>query len=83
MDAAVSANRLLASFRSPILALLAPRLRRVELRNGENVQKPLEQVDTVYFPTNGMISLVAVTVGGHAVESGLTGNVELLDLGPL
>jgi hypothetical protein len=28
----------------------------------------------VYFPTNGMISLVAVTAGGHAVESGLTGN---------
>jgi CRP-like cAMP-binding protein len=73
MDA-VGANRLLASFPSPILALLAPHLRRVELRYGQSVQKPSEQVDTVYFPTNGMISLVALTDGGHAVESGLTGN---------
>jgi hypothetical protein len=35
------------------------------------LDSPLEQVDNVYFPTNGMISLVAVT--GHALESGLTG----------
>jgi hypothetical protein len=55
MDA-VSANRLLASFPLPILTLLEPHLRPVELRHGQSVQKPSDQVDTVYFPTNGDVA---------------------------
>jgi hypothetical protein len=54
--------------------LFEPHLRPVELPCGQNIQKPSENVDTVYFPTKGMISLVAVTAGSHAVESALTGN---------
>jgi CRP-like cAMP-binding protein len=67
------ANRLLASFSSPILELIVPHLRPVELRHGESVQKASDEVETVYFPTVGMISLVALTDAGHAVESGLVG----------
>jgi CRP-like cAMP-binding protein len=70
---AFKANRLLASFPVPILSLLEPHLRLIELRHGQNVQESSNPVKTVYFPTSGMISLVALTDGTHAVESGLAG----------
>jgi CRP-like cAMP-binding protein len=69
----LTANRLLASFSAPVLALLQPQLRAIDLRHGEYIQKPAERIETVYFPTRGMISLVALSDGGHAVESGLVG----------
>jgi len=69
----LKANRLLASFSPSALELIAPHLRAVELPHGESLQKASDRVETVYFPTRGMISLVALTDGGHAVESGLVG----------
>jgi CRP-like cAMP-binding protein len=69
----LKANRLLASFSASVLALLEPYLRAVELPHGHYIQKPSERIETVYFPTRGMISLVVLTKGGHSVESGLVG----------
>jgi CRP-like cAMP-binding protein len=44
-----------------------------ELVEGEILQEPGETVETIYLPTTGIISLLAVTRSGSAVEAGLVG----------
>ena len=44
-----------------------------ELVEGEILQEPGETIETIYLPTTGIISLLAVTRSGSAVEAGLVG----------
>ncbi len=44
-----------------------------ELVEGEILQEPGEPIETIYLPTTGIISLLAVTRSGSAVEAGLVG----------
>src|SRR5262245_58058348 len=53
-------NRLLAALPPADLALLMPHLKDVVLEQGVVLQEQGERVDQVYFPHDGIISLLAV-----------------------
>jgi len=61
-------NRLLACLAEPELGLLAPHLKQVPLARGAILHRPDAQVEWVYFPMGGAVSLLAVMKGGQEVE---------------
>jgi CRP-like cAMP-binding protein len=61
-------NLLLAALPAGDLALLTPYFKRVVLEQGAVLHEQGEIVDEVYFPTDGIISLVAVMQQGNAIE---------------
>jgi CRP-like cAMP-binding protein len=68
-----SINRILAALPAEEYARLAPHLKRVVMPRGEvlyNAHKPIEHV---YFPLDSMVSVVATTRDGSAVEVGVIG----------
>ena len=73
MDFDPTANRLLAALDSADFALLESRLGRVSLRQGQVLQQQEELVERVYFPLEGVISLVSVMASGEVVETATIG----------
>jgi CRP-like cAMP-binding protein len=61
-------NRLLAALNTKDFSLLAPDLEMVGLEQNVVLQEPETRVDHVYFPSEGMISLVAVLENGAEIE---------------
>jgi len=61
-------NLLLAGLPAKDLALLAPHLKDVVLEQGMVLQQEGERIDQVYFPHDGIISLLAVMQQGDAIE---------------
>jgi len=68
-----SSNHFLSSLSPEDLASLQPHLTRTELKHGETLHKQLEPITHVYFPTEGVISLIIDTSGGQSVEAGMIG----------
>ena len=68
MVAPESENLLLASLDAGALALLKPNLRAVSLKQKTVLQEPGTRIEHVYFPTSGMISLLAVLLNGDSIE---------------
>jgi CRP-like cAMP-binding protein len=66
-------NRLLANLAPDLFALLAPHLARVSLEQAQRIENPNEAISTVFFPGAGVISVVARTLGGARLETGLIG----------
>jgi CRP-like cAMP-binding protein len=66
-------NRLLAALEPADYALLLPHLRTAYFRRGTMLQKEEAPVEHVYFPMNGMISLVSVMEDGQVVETAVVG----------
>ena len=66
-------NLLLAGLPAADLALLAPQLKDVVLEQGTVLQEQGEPVDQVYFPHDGIISLLAVMRQGDAIETATIG----------
>ena len=66
-------NLLLAALPAKDLALLAPHLKKVVLEQGAVLQEQGEQIDQVYFPHDGIISLLAVMRQGDAIETATIG----------
>src|SRR3954463_9858172 len=66
-------NLLLAGLAAVDLALLAPYLKEVVLEPGAVLQEPGELIDQVYFPHDGIISLLAVMRQGDAIETATIG----------
>jgi CRP-like cAMP-binding protein len=66
-------NRLLAALPETELGLLRPHLELVSLEPGDTVFQLGDIIRNVYFPNNGMISLLAVTEEGQTIEVGFTG----------
>src|SRR5262245_9630835 len=62
-------NRFLATLPPHDFSLLAPRLRTVMLQRGVMLHDAAVEIEGVYFPHSGMVSLVAVTQSGATVES--------------
>ena len=76
MLAAVSdqlANRLLASLSRADATRLSPWFKVVSLEQGVVINEPGEEVERVYFPHSGMVSLLAVMQDGKAVETAIVG----------
>lgn len=69
-----SLNRLLAALPPEEFVRLAPHLEPVELRLGDAVYEPDEQLRHACFPTTATISLHYVTESGASVETAGVGN---------
>jgi CRP-like cAMP-binding protein len=66
-------NRLLAALEPADHALLMPHLRTAHFAQGAVLQEQEAPVAHVYFPLNGMVSLVSVMQDGQVVETAVVG----------
>lgn len=66
-------NKLLAGLPRAQFELLAPHLIAVSLQQGEVLAEPGDEFERVYFPQNGMLSLLAVLRDGKAIETATVG----------
>src|SRR5215467_7051886 len=66
-------NRFLATLSPHDFSLLAPRLRTIALERGVMLHDVGEEIEHVYFPQTGMVSLVAVMQSGATVETATIG----------
>jgi CRP-like cAMP-binding protein len=66
-------NWLLKAVEPPILARFQSRMRRVDLVRGEELQRPGDAVDKVYFPEGALIGLISAMPAGDAVQTGMIG----------
>jgi CRP-like cAMP-binding protein len=66
-------NHLLGSLPPPDLALLTPYFKDVVLAQGDVLQEQGEAITDVYFPHDGIVSLLAVMQQGDAIETATVG----------
>lgn len=66
-------NKLLSALPRAQYNLLAPHMATVSLPLGTVLREPGDEVDHVYFPHSGMLSLLAVMRDGKAVETATIG----------
>jgi len=66
-------NLLLAGLPPGDLASLAPYLKEIVLEQGVVLQEQGEPIEQVYFPHDGIISLLAVMRQGDAIETATIG----------
>ena len=73
-SAAPISNRLLRALSAEDLDLLRPHLEPVPLPHKQTLSKPDTPIDEVYFPEEGMVSLVQPLEDGTMIEVGMIGN---------
>jgi CRP-like cAMP-binding protein len=73
-------NLLLAALPPADFGLVAPHLAQVELERGRLLYDPGDRVDTVFFPHDGVISLMTLMESGAAIESATVGREGALGL---
>jgi CRP-like cAMP-binding protein len=66
-------NGILRALSPKTLDMLEPNLRKVKLPQGTVLHEPGETLTNVYFPTSGMVSMLAVLKSGEAIEAGIVG----------
>lgn len=66
-------NRLLAALPPDDYGLLAPHLTHVDLERGRLLHEPGDRIDVVYFPHDGVISLLTLMDNGAAIEAAAIG----------
>lgn len=71
-------NAILNTLSDSQLEQLLPKLKPVELGLGKTLYEPDQKIDYVYFPTAGIISLLAMFEDGATVEAGVIGSEGLL-----
>ena len=73
-------NELLASLNQQAYDRILPDLEKVALPQGEVLYRPDDSIDYVYFPSNGLISLVSTTEEGGTIEVNMVGKDGMLGL---
>jgi CRP-like cAMP-binding protein len=73
IDPSPRGNRLLASLPHDDLQLLIPHLSSVQLAQGTVLAEPGAEVDHVYFPLSGAVSLLVVMREGKTIETSTVG----------
>jgi CRP-like cAMP-binding protein len=73
IDPGPLSNQLLAALPHKDVQLLIPHLMSVQLAQGMVLHEPGVEVDQVYFPLSGMISMVVVMRDGKAIETATVG----------
>ena len=73
-------NRLLASLSPDDFGLIAASLAQVELERGRLLYDPGDAIETIYFPQDGVISLMTLMENGTAIESATIGREGALGL---
>ena len=76
----LAANRLLAALPREEYERLRPQLEPLHLRSGRVLYNAGNTVRHVYFPTCGMVSLLAATEDGATVEVGMIGSEGMVGL---
>jgi len=71
-------NRFLATLSPHDFSLLAPRLRTIALERGVMLHDVGDEIEHVYFPQTGMVSLVAVMKSGATVETATIGRAGVI-----
>ena len=71
-------NAILNGLSESQLAQIMPKLRTVELELGQVLYEPEQTINYVYFPTAGIISLLAAFEDGATVEAGVIGTEGML-----
>jgi CRP-like cAMP-binding protein len=71
-------NRCLAALPAKDFLLLQPHLRTVPLERGTVLHDADDELEHVYFPLSGMVSLVAVMRNGATVETAAVGRQDIL-----
>jgi len=71
-------NRFLATLPPHDFALLTPHLRTITLERGTILHDAGDEIERVYFPHSGMVSLVAVMQSGAAVETATIGRAGVI-----
>jgi CRP-like cAMP-binding protein len=66
-------NRLLASIPASDYSFIESSLRSETYKQGEVLHEPGEAIDKIYFPQDGMISLLVVTQDGGGIEAATIG----------
>ena len=66
-------NRLLKALPPDALAMVMQHLSYVELERGRLLYDPGDQIDVIYFPQDGVISLMTLMENGAAIESATIG----------
>lgn len=66
-------NRLLAALPGPALDRIGPYFSSVELAAGATVYEVGEEIDRIYFPTNGIASWQMVMNDGRAIDTAIVG----------
>jgi len=66
-------NRLLGALPFEDLALIEPLLAPLEIERGRLLYEPGDPIEQVYFPTDGVISLLTLMRDGAAIESATIG----------
>ena len=66
-------NRLLATLPAEDRRLIAPHLVPMDLERGHLLYDPGDMIDSVYFPHDGVISLMTLMENGAAIESATIG----------
>jgi CRP-like cAMP-binding protein len=73
MPALPEQNRILAALPLEVCERLLPQLQLVHMHLGHSLYESGEQLRHVYFPVEGIVSLLYVTQGGHSAELALVG----------
>src|SRR5260370_19480716 len=71
-------NRFLATLPPHDFALLAPHLRTVTLERGAMLHDAAEEIERVYFPHNGMVSLGVVMQSDATIETATIGPARVI-----
>jgi CRP-like cAMP-binding protein len=69
-----TSNHLLLSLAPHDFDVLAHEMRPMTFKSGEVLYEPEDRVDWIYFPEQGLISLLSVMLSGTAVETAVVGN---------
>jgi CRP-like cAMP-binding protein len=73
LDPGPLSNKLLATLPRTDFQLLFPQLSSLQLAQGEVLHEAGTEVDQVYFPLSGMVSMVVVMRDGRAIETATVG----------
>lgn len=73
-------NRLLSTLPGPEYQRLLPRLTTVHLPKGKIIYDQGDRVSNVYFPLEGMLSMLSITEDGSTVEVAMVGNEGVVGL---
>jgi CRP-like cAMP-binding protein len=82
-DSQYPRNRLLAALPDTDYRRLEPHLEGVELPAGKVISELGEQITHVFFPTNGIVSTLAILGAERPVEVAITGNEGMIGISTL
>ena len=69
----IGENRLLRRLGTDDFSRLQPSLKEISMVRGAVLHAPGASIDHVYFPTSGMVSMLAVMRTGEQIETGIVG----------